>query len=128
MSPESVPCPACSAPIGVECRRPNKRRAKVPHLERRQLAGCAIPTTGSPPTLIAVPCSLCGAPIGVRCLTSEGREHRSGHEVRRATAGLTPRSALKIAAEEVELWVIEAISQNLINGSIDQLNSTVTIT
>lgn len=40
----------------------------------------------------------------------------------------TISSALKIAAEEVELWVIEAISQNLINGSIDQLNSTVTIT
>ena len=96
MSPESVPCPSCSAPIGVECRRPNKRRAKVPHLERRQLAGCAIPTTGRPPTLIAVPCSLCGAPIGVRCMTANGQQHSSGHEVRRAAAGLTPRGALKI--------------------------------
>ena len=97
MSAESVPCPSCSAPIGVECRRPNRRRAKVAHLERRQLAGCDIPTTGRPPTLIAVPCSLCGAPVGVRCTTVNGQRHTSGHEVRRSAAGLTPRGALKIA-------------------------------
>lgn len=37
-------------------------------------------------------------------------------------------TALKIPVEEVELWVIEAISHNLIHASIDQLKSAVTIT
>jgi translation initiation factor 3 subunit M len=35
-------------------------------------------------------------------------------------------TALKIDVDEVELWVIEAISQNLIDGTIDQVNSAVT--
>lgn len=37
-------------------------------------------------------------------------------------------TALKVTMDEVELWVIEAIAHNLINGSIDQVNSSVTIT
>jgi translation initiation factor 3 subunit M len=37
------------------------------------------------------------------------------------------RIALKIDLSEVELWTIEAISENLLDASIDQLTSTVTI-
>jgi translation initiation factor 3 subunit M len=37
------------------------------------------------------------------------------------------RAALKIDLSEVELWTIEAISENLLEASIDQLTSTVTI-
>jgi translation initiation factor 3 subunit M len=37
-------------------------------------------------------------------------------------------AALKVPEDEVEMWVIEAIAHNLINGSIDQVNSTVAVT
>lgn len=36
-------------------------------------------------------------------------------------------SGLQIDAAEVELWVIEAIAEKLLEASIDQLNGTVTI-
>jgi len=37
------------------------------------------------------------------------------------------RSHLSIGLDEVELWVIEAIAEKLIDGSIDQLNEKVSI-
>lgn len=37
------------------------------------------------------------------------------------------QSALQVDAAEVELWVIEAIGERLLEASIDQLNSTVTV-
>jgi hypothetical protein len=30
--------------------------------------------------------------------------------------------------EEVEVWVVEAISEGLLDASIDQLNSVITVT
>ena len=35
-------------------------------------------------------------------------------------------ASLKIELEEVELWVIEAIAQNLVDATIDQINSSIT--
>ena len=37
------------------------------------------------------------------------------------------QSELRIAADEVELWVIEAIGEKLLDASIDQISGTVTI-
>lgn len=37
------------------------------------------------------------------------------------------QTALQIDEAEVELWVIEAIAEKLLEASIDQLNATVTI-
>ena len=36
-------------------------------------------------------------------------------------------SALEIPEEEVELWVVEAIGQGLLEGCMDQFNSVVNI-
>ncbi len=38
------------------------------------------------------------------------------------------RAALKVEEADVELWTIEAISEGLLEASIDQLTSTVNIT
>lgn len=40
----------------------------------------------------------------------------------------TIASALQVSEDEVEMWVIEAIAANAINGSIDQLQGVVTVT
>jgi translation initiation factor 3 subunit M len=37
------------------------------------------------------------------------------------------QTALQVQAEEVELWVIEAIGEKLLEASIDQITGTVTV-
>ncbi len=39
----------------------------------------------------------------------------------------TIATTLKISNDEVEDWIIDAISQNLIDGSMDQTNNTLTV-
>ncbi len=52
----------------------------------------------------------------------------AGNASNRVVPFQTISTALKIQLDEVELWVIEAIAHNLINGSLDQVNSTLTVT
>ena len=40
----------------------------------------------------------------------------------------TVSSDLQIPEQDVEMWIIDAISSGLIDGAMDQLNSTITIT